>query len=376
MSYDPYSDGPAPGGSSPLGPISLSLCLVIVLMLVGLYFMTGSAKVSVPETLKVGPLTTSGSGDSGSGSSQGPTTSKGSATGSTTGLSSFCQTLSDKFNRYPGGPAIASPDIESTWVANGCVTVPKTWTCQDVSDAYNVDPSTTTHPLGVTKTYDNMNCETKSRFTCQKLSDDYNMFPDNAWIYDTDTNGLTEKETAILKLASQYTGEYNSACITLPSNISCQAISNLYNIGPNAIGSPRVSIGTASAQGIFNDKKCKTSPMTCSNIYQTYKTNFPQNNYLKNLETNLYVQQAWNQQKCTASLAALGPYKLLADQGTWSAGVKALKRGKALTECTDFCNKTPACKMVLHIPKDNVCEARDKADNSFPSAGRHSYIKI
>lgn len=370
MSYDSdYMNSP-PNTNGGGGMSLSSVCMVIVVLLVGFFFLTMSTYTKYTSLMDTN-TSTSTTSTTLLGSTSGPTPNSTSAASS-----SFCQTLSNKFNRFPGGPPIENRDIESTWVANQCTTVPSDWTCQDISDAYNVDSETTTHPLGVNKTYKERNCNTKSQYTCQKLSDTYNIFPDNGWVFDVETNGLTQKQTDVLQMAKNYTGDYFGSCVTLPSNMSCQSISNFYNIGPSASGTPRNSIGTPSAQGIFKNKKCKTNPMICSNIYQTYGTAFPPNDYLKNSETNLYVQQAWNNNQCTAGLASLGPYKLLADQATWSPGVKVLKRATVLKECTDFCNKTPACKMVLNVPGEKWCEARDKAVNSFPSKGRHSYIKI
>ena len=288
----------------------------------------------------------------------------------------FCQSLSDKFKRYPGSDPIPDPSLEESWKKSDCRSVPSSWTCQDIADAYSIKANNLTHhPLNMHTTYKEMGCSTKSQYTCQKLSDDNNIFPTNVNVFDPEQNNLDEKKLNVMKSAFKMSAEDYAECTTFPSEMSCQGISNFFGVGDaNTALDPNV----ASALGNFRSRKnpkCTTNQMSCSSIYDTYHDDIPASDYGNNLKSNVYVQEAWDRQKCKVNLNNLGSFTLQENTTVWQDGVPDLFTGNTLKQCTNFCKSNGTCKAVIWKKDSKTCSARSYNTPTQANKNVDTYFK-
>lgn len=232
-----------------------------------------------------------------------------------------CQAISDTYGTYPGNwKGAVYKEVREVWNKNKCKTLPSTFTCQDISNAFNMGPNSV-NKWGIDEIYKQKGCTTIPQMTCQMISDTYDVYPGHAGRLNT-LNGI---EKDVLKSAWE-----NMNCQTVPKNMTCQGLSNFYMMSPRH---PGLAENYPQVYGYFRNKGCITEPLSCEYISQQYRVPEQAPPVIDN------IHAAWANQKCKTTPAPKGYITI---QGMASEAPDEYVN-KKLHHAVEYCDATAQC---------------------------------
>lgn len=347
-----------PYSASPVAPSNSIIWIILILVLIGVglfvYFrMSGLPNITtlLPSSQK--PQTISPS------TTPAQTTTYPVPETSQIPVSEVCQAMSDEFGIRPNNEAYAlgAPAIIETWEKNECQNVPSTWSCQHISDAFNVGPKTLSNNPGYWA-YHNQKCTTSPQITCQTISDQY--FTRPGFWGNIDPGIMMDVNGDVLRDSWR-----NRNCQTIPKKLTCQDISNIYNMSATSAG-----IAPPSVFGTFRTKGCRSTPMTCQYISDVYNVGGTNATFLQPSADIGYADIAWSNQKCSTDAPPQGYITSLKDQRfkTGDVGYSSTNLRSCLQECTtdslcdlvEYNTSTQTCENKVNVDFDRV----DKTENA------------
>lgn len=339
------SSPPKKGGSF----MWISSVLIVIGVLVYVYFLfknnstTSStksvSKVTIPSTPPATPSTTPN-----------VVVSNKRHPRSTLPPSEICRQMSDDFGIRPNNPASAEgvPSILDAWEHNKCHTVPTVWSCQNISDAYNTSPSSNYQNPGY-QMYKERGCSSLPSIGCQAISDKYQTRP--GYWGDISPELMSDVQGDVLRDAWR-----NRHCQTVPQNLTCQDLSNIYNITPTSQG-----IAPPSIYGTYKSKGCRSSPMTCQYISDVYMIGGSGSRFAFTSSQDMnYSDIAWDNQKCSTEAPPVGYVTSLTNR-TYSTGNTVYSSNK-LIDCLQECITDTSCDLVEYNPVSKECKNKGNVD--------------
>lgn len=232
-----------------------------------------------------------------------------------------CQGISDKYGTFPGNwKGAVYKEVKDVWNKNKCKTIPTPFTCQNISDAFNIGPNSV-HKWGMEEIYKQKGCTTIPQMTCQMISDTYDVYPGHAGRLDT----LQGLEKDVLKSAWE-----NMECQTVPTRLTCQGLSNFYMMSEKT---PGLAANYPQVYGYFRNKGCITEPLSCEYISQQYRVPEQAPPVVDN------IHAAWYNQKCKTTPAPKG-YISIKNMSSDTADEYVNKK---LHHAVEYCDATSQC---------------------------------
>jgi hypothetical protein len=232
-----------------------------------------------------------------------------------------CQGISERYGTFPGNwKGAVYKEVKDVWNKNKCKTIPSSFTCQNISDAFNIGPNSV-HKWGMEEIYKQKGCTTIPQMTCQMISDTYDVYPGHAGRLDT----LQGVEKDVLKSAWE-----NMECQTVPTRLTCQGLSNFYMMSEKT---PGLAANYPQVYGYFRNKGCITEPLSCEYISQQYRV--PEQ--APPLVDNIHA--AWYNQKCKTTPAPKG-YISIKNMTNDAADEYV---NKNLHHAVEYCDATAQC---------------------------------
>lgn len=232
-----------------------------------------------------------------------------------------CQGISDTYGTFPGNwKGAVYKEVKDVWNKNKCKTIPASFTCQDISDAFNIGPNSV-HKWGMEEIYKQKGCTTQPKMTCQMISDTYDVYPGHAGRLDS----LQGIEKDVIKSAWE-----SMECQTVPENLTCQGLSNFYMMRKRH---PGLAKNYPQVYGYFRNKGCMTEPLSCEYISQQYRVPEQAPPVVDN------IHAAWYNQKCRTTPAPKGYITIKG----MSSDAPDEYVNKNLHHAVEYCDATSQC---------------------------------
>jgi hypothetical protein len=330
---------PKKGGFSMFWIISI---LVIVAISLYVYFLWKKGTPNVVTTAIVNKIATT--------LTPTPSTTAYDRHRTTLPPSEICLKMSDDFGVRPNNPGSAEgvPSVLEAWEKNRCHTVPTVWSCQNISDAFDTSPTSKYQNPGY-HMYKQRGCTTSPSVTCQSISNKYKTRP--GYWGEIGDDVMTDVQGDVLRDAWR-----NRHCQTIPDSLTCQDMSNIYNMSPTSQG-----IAPPSIFGTYKTKKCKSSPMTCQYISDVYMVGGTESAFAFNSSEDMnYADIAWQNQKCNTDAPPTGYVTSLKNR-TYTTG-KTVYSSNKLIHCLQECITDSTCDMIEYNPVSQECTNKGNVD--------------